>query len=168
MAAALLSRFVPASLAQWWRGKSARERRILTVVAGIALLGALWALAWQPLARDLAAMRAGQTQRIATLADARRMADEIAGLARSGAPAVPVDDRAALERVLAQFGLRAAATELAWQEGRARIVFGAVGFDALVTMLEALQRDAHLRVTEATLTARVEPGTVRAELTLAR
>jgi general secretion pathway protein M len=168
MAAPPQSRFVPVPLAQWWRGKSARERRIVAVVAGIALMGALWTLAWQPLARDLAAMRAGQAQRIATLAEARRMAGEMAELARSGAPVVPVDDRAALERVLAQYGLRAAATELAWQDARARIVFGAVGFDALVTMLEALQRDAHLRVIEATLTARVEPGTVRAELTLAR
>ena len=59
-------------------------------------------------------------------------------------------------------------TQLDWQEGRARIVFAAVGYDALIVALEALQRDAQLRAVEATLTARVEPGMVRAELTLAR
>ena len=49
-----------------------------------------------------------------------------------------------------------------------RIVFADVGVDPLVALLDTLYRDAQLRVVEATLTARVEPGTVRAELTLAR
>ncbi len=70
--------------------------------------------------------------------------------------------------MLAQQGMRAPMTQLEWQEGRARIVFADVKFDALVATLEALQRDAHLRVVEGTLTARVEPGSVRAELTVAR
>jgi len=33
---------------------------------------------------------------------------------------------------------------------------------------ETLERDGQLRVIEGTLTARVDPGTVRAELTLSR
>jgi type II secretory pathway component PulM len=45
-------------------------------------------------------------------------------------------------------------------------VFGGVGYEALINMLDAVQRDARLRVIEARLTARVEPGTVRAEVTL--
>ena len=40
--------------------------------------------------------------------------------------------------------------------------------DALIAALEALQRETGLRVVEATLTALVNPGTVRAELVLAR
>jgi type II secretory pathway component PulM len=47
-------------------------------------------------------------------------------------------------------------------------VFAAIGYDTLVGLIDALQRDARLRVVEATITARVDPGTVRAELTLAR
>ncbi len=61
-----------------------------------------------------------------------------------------------------------AVTSLDWRDGRAHVVLAAVGYDALIVALEALQRDARLRAVEATLTARVEPGTVRAELTLAR
>jgi hypothetical protein len=38
----------------------------------------------------------------------------------------------------------------------------------LIGALETLQRDAGLRAVEATLTARVEPGTVRADFMLAR
>ncbi len=62
---------------------------------------------------------------------------------------------------------RGAVTSIDWRDGRARIVLAEVGYDALIVALEALQRDARLRVVEATLTARVEPGIVRAELTLA-
>jgi hypothetical protein len=47
-----------------------------------------------------------------------------------------------------------------------RITLPSARFDALVGALEALQRDAALHVVEATLTARVEPGTVRAEVVL--
>ncbi len=57
---------------------------------------------------------------------------------------------------------------LEWQDGRARVVFAAVDFAKLVAGLEALQRESGLAIVEATLTARVEPGTVRAELVLAR
>jgi len=48
------------------------------------------------------------------------------------------------------------------------LVFAAVGYDALIAALEALQRDEKLRAVEAVITARVEPGMVRAEITLAR
>jgi type II secretory pathway component PulM len=84
------------------------------------------------------------------------------------APPAGLDARADLERVLAQQNLRALLTQQDWKDGRARLTFGAVQYDALIAALEALQRDARLRIVEATLTARIEPGTVRAELVLAR
>jgi len=90
------------------------------------------------------------------------------GLARNPATPAAADARAGLERVLAQRNLRSAVTQLEWQDGRARIVFAGVDFDALVAALEAMQREAQLRAVEATIAARVEPGIVRAELTLAR
>jgi len=43
-----------------------------------------------------------------------------------------------------------------------------VSFNALTSLLESLQRDAALRVVDLTAAARVEPGMVRAELTLRR
>jgi type II secretory pathway component PulM len=168
MAAARVSSPIPAVVTQWWSTKASRERRVLTTLIGMASAIVLWALLWQPLVRDLAAMRLAQGQGAANLVAARRMAEEMHGLSRAPAPAAPADDRASLERVLAQHGMRGGAIQITWQDGRAHLVFAAVGYDALVAALEALQRDARLRVIEATLTARVEPRTVRAELTLGR
>lgn len=158
----------PSPLVRWWAAKSAGERRIGTAVAAILVVALAWWLVWQPLTRDVVEMRTAQTRDARALAAARAVAGEIAGLARTpAAPAPAADPRADLERALTQQGLRAAATQIEWQDGRARVVFADVRFDALVAALEALQRDARLRVVDATLTARVEPGTVRAELVLA-
>ena len=123
---------------------------------------------WQPLVRDIGAMRLADTRNAAALADARRMADEVAGLARTSTAPPAANVRADLERVLAQQGLRNLVTQQDWHDDRARLVFATVSYDALIAALEALQRNARLRVVEGTLTARVEPGAIRAELVLAR
>lgn len=155
------------SLARWWAAKSRAERRILAGLAVfVALVVGWWAL-WLPLVNDLAALRADAPRSRAALAEAHRMADEMAGLARAPAAAVAGDPRALLDRSLAAADLRPV-TQLEWQDGRARVVFAAVDFARLIAGLEALQRESGLTVVEATLTARIEPGTVRAELVLAR
>ena len=158
----------PSPLARWWAGKSAGERRVVAIVAVVVGTALAWWVVWQPLSRDVAALHAANTRGAAALADARRMTDEMAGLARAGIPTAGADGRSELDRVLALQGLRVAVTQQDWQDGRARLVFAAVGYDALIAALEALQRDARLRLVDATFTARVEPGTVRAELVLAR
>jgi len=168
MAASRSAWRAPAPMAQWWASKPRGEQRIiagLALVAGVAL--AWWAV-WQPLTRDISAMRAANARAGVALADARRMSDEIASLSRMAALGGDTEPRGDLERVLVQQNLRAALTQQDWKDGRARLVFGAVAYDTLVAGLEALQRETRLRVVEATLTARVEPGTVRAELVLAR
>lgn len=159
---------VPAPIARWLAEKSPAERRVVAALAALAAIALSWVALWQPLVRDTAALSAAQPGNAAALAAARRMTAEIAGLAR--APAVPAatDARTGLERALVQQNLRAAVTQLEWQDGRARLVLAAVGYDALVVALEALQREARLRAVDLTLTARVEPGLVRAELVLAR
>jgi type II secretory pathway component PulM len=159
---------VPAPVASWLATKSRAERRVAAAILLLVGLAVLWAALWQPLTRDLAALRIAQAGNAATLADARRMAQEIAGLARTPPKEAPADARGVLERMLVQQNLRDAVTQLESRDGRVHVVFAAVGYDALIGTLEALQRDAGLRVVQATLTARVEPGTVRADFTLAR
>lgn len=154
--------------ARWWSAKTGGERRAVVSLAILVGATLAWWVLWQPLVRDLGAMRLAETRNAAALAHAHRMADEVAGLARTSTAAPAVDARADLERVLAQQGLRNLVTQQDWHDNRARLVFASVSYDALIATLEALQRDARLRVVEGTLTARVEPGAIRAELVLAR
>jgi type II secretory pathway component PulM len=75
---------------------------------------------------------------------------------------------AVVDQVLGERGIAAGSAQVAWEDGRARLTLAAVRFDTLIAALDALQRDTGLRVVDATLTARVDPGTVRAEILLAR
>ncbi len=168
MSAPRAAHYVPRPVARWWSAKTGGERRVIATLAVLAGVGLGWWAVWQPLARDIDAMRAAAARDATALHSANRMADEIAGLARSVAPQPAADAHADLERVLAQQALRSALTQQDWHDGRAHLVFARVDYDALIGALETLQRDARLRVVEATLTARVDPGTVRADVVLAR
>jgi len=157
----------PPTFIRWWSARPVEVRRRLQWAAlAAALIVAILAIA-QPLVRSAEATRAALARDAGALADARVRAADIATLARASAPAAG-DAKTELERVLAQRALRQSVTQLDWQDGRARLTFAAVDFGTLVGALEALQREARLRVVDAKLTARVEPGTVRAEITLAR
>lgn len=159
---------VPPRLARWWALKPPNERRTLAAVALLVVATVGWLAVWQPLQQDLAALRAAAPAERSALAEGERMAAEIAARAR-GAPLPPAPDaQAAIERVLTEHGLRSGATRVEWREGRARIAVDAARADTLIAALDALQRDARLRVVEATLTARVDAGTVRAEIVVAR
>ena len=159
---------VPSFVANWIATHSPTERRIAVALAILVALAALWTMVWQPMTRDATSLLVAQATDAAALARAREMTKEIGELARAAPKAIPTDARADLDRALLQQNLRSAVTSVDWRDGRAHVVLAAVSYDALIGALEALQRDARLRVVEGTITARVEPGTVRAELTLGR
>lgn len=154
-------------LAQWWLLRARRERTILAGSALLLALGLAWLFVWQPLVLDsdrLARQLAGERS---LLTEARRQADAIAGLARNAPSVASGDARAALESVLVEQGLKATLLERI-DDARMRLTFDTIAFDALSAFLDALQRSAQLRAVELVATARVEPGLVRAEVTLAR
>lgn len=168
MSAGVASWRMPPAVARWSASRTPRERAVLAALAVLVAALLAWFAVWQPLQRDLAALQAAVPAGQRALAGARRMADDMTSLARNPPAQRTVDARAELERLATERGLRSAVTEIAWRDDRVRLVFADVSVDALVPFLEALARDARLTVREATLTARVEPGSVRAEITLAR
>jgi type II secretory pathway component PulM len=149
---------------QWWQLRSPAERSAWLVAGGIALALVAWVLIWQPLTRDTERLERRLIEQRATLATARRQADEITALARSAVEPSPRDARSAVESALARQGLKATAVERG-DDQRLRATLDAVSFDALASLLEALQRDARLNAVDLTAAARVEPGQVRAEMT---
>ena len=151
---------------QWWQLRSPAERSFWLAAAGIVLAVAAWALIWQPLTRDTERLERRLAEQRATLATARRQADEIASLARSAAEPLPRNARSEVETALARQGLKATAIDDGGDQ-RLRVTLDAVSFVALATLVTSLQRDAHLSAVDLTAAARVEPGQVRAEMTLA-
>lgn len=138
------------------------------VAALVVVTAMAWAWLWQPLLLDLSRLERDQPRGQSVLAAARLQAAAIASLEQAGASARTGDPRIAVERVLAERGLRGAATTLELQDARVRLTFVTIHLDALLGTLAALAKSEGLRPVEMTLTARVEPGTVRADMMLAR
>ena len=150
-----------------WQRATTRERALLAIGALVVLLALAWSLVWQPVTRDLVHAEGDLARGHAALALARQQAADIIAIVPSPAPGV-VDVRATVERVLAQRALAGSVSVPDARDGRVRVVVATARFDALVAALGALAQESGIRAVEATLSARVEPGTVRAELTLAR
>lgn len=150
-----------------WARASSRERRLVVLAAIVVLAGGGWAWLWQPMQADVARLSRDLPRERAVLASSRAQAADLLALEKAPAaargPLVP-----AIERALAERGLRADAGALDDKDGRVRVNLASVRFDALVPLLAALTRDGGLHVIEATVTQRVEPGLVRAELVIAR
>ncbi|HEY1461193.1 MAG TPA: type II secretion system protein GspM [Casimicrobiaceae bacterium] len=151
----------------WWQLRTQTERIVIALLVLLVLAALLWILIWRPMQRDIERMTRTLSVDRAALIEARRRADDIATLARvpTAAPAER-DARGDLDTALARAGIKAGAIDRGDGE-RLRTTIDSVSFDALVALLDALQRDARLRAVELTVTGRVEPGQVRAELTLA-
>ncbi len=149
---------------QWWQLRSSGERSIW-LAAGAVVLGLVaWALIWQPLSRDTERLERRLVEQRATLAAARRQADEIAALARNTVAPPVRDAKSDIEAALSRQGLKAIAIDRG-DDGRLRVTLDAVSFDVMATLLDALQREARLTAVELTAAARVEPGQVRGEMT---
>jgi type II secretory pathway component PulM len=156
------------SAADWWSRASPRERRMV-IAALIVVAAALgWTWIWQPMTADVARLLLDRPRQQSVLAAARGQAEQLLALERTPAPVKTLDPLPAVERVLAERGLRPQVSTLDVQEGRVRLQFAAVRFDALPGLVDALVKDAGVSVAAVTITQRVEPGMVRAELSLNR
>ncbi|HSN34540.1 MAG TPA: type II secretion system protein GspM [Ideonella sp.] len=155
-------------MADAWHRAGARERIAIGAIAAL-LIGAV-AVVWLVMPLHDALARAGEdlVRERALLAAARRQVAEDASLARAVAPARAGDAASAVDRVLAQHDLVPLSPAHAGADGRIDVVIPEARFDALVRALDALSRQEGVRVAEATLLARVTPGSVRAELALVR
>jgi len=151
---------------EWWQLRTAAERTVLVLGVGVVIAALAWLALWRPMVGDIERTAQQIVAQRATLAESRRQADDIANLARNATAPAPRDARADLDTMINRQSLKPTAIDRLENE-RLRVTFDAIGFDALVALLDGLQREARLRVVDLTSTARVEPGQVRAEFTLA-
>ena len=86
----------------------------------------------------------------------------------ASAPASNRDVRSAVTRVLGERSLAIAPVDAKSKDGRFAVVVAEARFDAIVNALDALARTEGIQLVEGIVTARVESGSVRAELTFAR
>lgn len=154
------------SLSQWWQLRTPAERSATALLLAIVVAALAWLIAWQPMQRDVERVTRQLALERTALADAHRRADDIAILAHNSPATAPPQARVELDATLARATIKPIAVDRI-DNDRLRLVIDSIGFDGLVSLLDALQRDARLRAVDLTVAGRVEPGQVRAEITLA-
>jgi type II secretory pathway component PulM len=152
--------------ATWDASTPARRTSIAITTVAVAMAVLLFAL--RPLTAAIDRAQADVERSRAVLGVAQARIADGASLERTPPPLHAGDLRAAVDRVLTRYELRAAPVASATTDSRYAVVVDDARFDALVAALDALGRDDGVHVVEATLAARVEPGRVRADLTFTR
>lgn len=154
-----------AALRDRWSRLDARERRWLVGGAAVVAASLVYAFAWHPMAADLPRAAREAEHALARLERAQD-AVAIAGTRVSTPVRQPLD--AAIRGSMARHGIAVADASLEIAGARAALTIPSVRFAAIVGLVDTLSREHAVHVVDATITARVDAGRVRAELSLAR
>jgi general secretion pathway protein M len=152
------------SFSTFWAARDARERKMLSAMFVVVLVGVVYGLLINPalsgrdqLNKDLPVLR----QQAAQL---QSMAREVTGLASQNRPPVAPMAREGLESTLAAKGLKA--ENLAVSGEIAKVQLSTVSFSALLQWLDEIQKSALVSVVDANIVALPQPDSVNATLTL--
>ena len=151
-----------------WDAADPSRRRLQIWLASVLVLGVAMLLVVPPLNSAIARAETELARTRSVLAIARERVADNESLARESPPSRAGTVRSAVDRVLARYALQATPVAERAAEDRFAVVIAHGRFDVLASALYALARDEGVQLTEATLTALVDPGAVRAELTFGR
>lgn len=154
----------------WWQGRQPRERVLLAVAAGLAILTLLYALLYLPLQRHRAALAEQVVQAELDLLQARRLAEQIASQGVGSGVVLPGPDRSLLARVdegLREAGLSSVLSRIEPEgDRRVRLWLDAAAFDGLIAWLERVAAEQGVRLIDASIDREMVPGLVSVRLTL--
>jgi general secretion pathway protein M len=149
-----------------WNALGARERRVLTALAGFLAVVLFYLLVWSPVQSGVAGARARLASVQGQLAQVREQAALVASVRNTPRVTPPANPVAAVEQAAERHGLRAQMKRAdAEGAGRVRVQLEGASFSALTAWLAELQQ-AGLRAESATFERHAAPGTVNARLLL--
>jgi type II secretory pathway component PulM len=154
------------AIAHAWHGRNPRERRVIGIAIGVAVVVMIVVFAWLPLERSRARLAQELPRLRASIAALERDAEEVKRL-RSTAPA-PTTSGQPLAALATNSGGLAGSQMQVLDERRVRLAGADVSFASLLEWLRNAQATHGMRVESAKVDALPAPGRVRAELVLVR
>ena len=149
-----------------WNALGARERRVLTALAGFLAVVLFYLLVWSPVQSGVAGARARLASVQGQLAQVQEQAALVASVRNTPRVTPPANPVAAVEQAAERHGLRGQLKRVdAEGAGRVRVQLEGASFSALTAWLAELQQ-AGLRAESATFERHAAPGTVNARLLL--
>lgn len=158
----------PRSIFSTWDAANSSRRVLLGTVALVAVLAVALLFGAAPLTSAIARTASDVARGRLMLAIASERVADSQGMAHTSTPPRAGDLRDAVERVLSRYGVQARPAATPTSAGRFAVLVAQARFDALVGAVDTLAREEGAELVEATLTALVDPGAVRAELTFRR
>lgn len=155
----------PSAASRFWAERTPRERWIVGAGGGLLLLVLCWLLLIEPALQGREQWKKALPALRADYAQMQSLAQQ-ASAAPAPNAATPPPDRAAIERSLAEHGMKAQSLNVS--EDGVRITLNDVSFSALTDWLQQAQRDAQLVVAEAGIIARDRIDRVDVNLSLHR
>lgn len=152
------------SLSEFWTARDTRERSMLTLGAGVVVLGLIYALLIDPaltgrdqLNKNLPVLR----QQVAQL---QALSVEATTFSGRPAPAVSIISRERIESALVGKGIKPLSVTLSGDQTTVQLA--AVSFSATLDWLGEMQRTAQLSVVDANIVALAQPDMVNVTLVL--
>jgi general secretion pathway protein M len=152
---------------EFWQARNPRERAILIAGAALLALALLYGLAWLPLTKERKRLALSIPELRNKTAQMHNQSQEVvqlkSGLGEQGRGA---DVRQAIEDSLRAANLREKVGAIDRLDNRrARVTLTAVPFDTLLTWLETLQAQQHVRMETGQIEALPESGLVKGTAT---
>jgi general secretion pathway protein M len=141
-----------ASLAAWFRSRSAREQKLILAMLALAALVLAWLVVVRPLGDALAAARERHGAAVVALAEARSRSETIGRLEKSRPPALVEPLAEALSRAAAEAGFPLSRIEPE-PTGAVTLAFAAARPQAFFAWVEAMERGRGLIVERLTATS---------------
>ena len=152
------------SFAEFWAGRDARERVMLTAAAAVGVLGLIYATLIAPavtgrdqLNKNLPLLR----QQVAQL---QALAKEAAALAGQSAPPLAAMSKESIGAALMRNNLKPQSVMLSSDQVEVQLT--AASFSSTLAWLDDMQKSARLAVVDANIVALPQPDMVNAKLTL--
>jgi general secretion pathway protein M len=151
-------------LQEFWSGRNARERNMLSVAAAAILLALIYLLLIDPALEGREQLRKTLPNLRQQVAQMQALSKEAGELADADAPVVEPVSRTSVEAALSRNGLKS--QNLSVNNGVIVAQFSGVSFAQLIRWLQDMQKTAMTTVVESNIVAQDQPDTVNATLTL--
>ena len=149
---------------EFWAARDAREQRMLTAAAAVAVLGLSYALLIDPALNGRAQTAKNLPILRQQVAQMQALAQEAAALSAKPAPPTAVLSRETLVASLALKGLQSQNVMLSGSQ--ISVQLNSASFAAVLAWLDEMQKSSRVALVDANIVALEQPDRVNAKLTL--
>jgi len=149
---------------EYWQSRSARDRQIIVLLTGIAVVAIAYAYIWMPMNNARTQLRAELPKLRGAAAQMNMEAQEVARLKTSTRQTNRVSPQETVTQSAEQAGIRGDVSQITpLSPERVQVTLNNVSFDNWIRWTQILATSSALRIESAQANAATEPGMVKVQ-----